>query len=71
MTSERQVKIVKRVERERREQEAAIGGGVNQSPQEVRRDLVATVTEWVDEFRRARGQQPPSPRAQEASGIRR
>ena len=71
MASERRVKIVKRVERERLEQEAAMGAEVNQSPQEVRRGLVATVTEWVDEFRRESHRQPRLPWAQEASGIRR
>ncbi len=67
MDSERRVKVVKRVERERLEQEAAKCADMNQSPQEVRRGLIATVTEWVDEFRRESHRQPRLPWAQEAS----
>lgn len=54
MARERQVKVVKRVERERLEQEAAEKVGPRQTPREAARALVATVTEWIEVSRQER-----------------
>jgi hypothetical protein len=60
MVSKRQVRIVKRIERERMVEEAAGGAGPSQSPREAARDLMATVTEWVNEFQQERRRKPPA-----------
>lgn len=54
MDCERQVKVIKRVERERLEQKAAEEVGPPQTPREAARVMVATVTGWVNESRQER-----------------
>jgi hypothetical protein len=54
MARERQVKVIKRVERERLEQEAAEKVVPRQTPREAARALVATVTEWIEVSRQER-----------------
>jgi hypothetical protein len=51
MVRQTQVKIIKRDERERSAQEAAAGDCPDKSPREAARELVASVTRWVEEFR--------------------
>lgn len=54
MARERQVKVIKRVERERLEREPAGKVDPQQTPREAAREVVTTVTEWINEFRRGR-----------------
>jgi DNA-binding helix-hairpin-helix protein with protein kinase domain len=54
MARERQIKVVKRGERERLQQEVAEKVVHHQTPNEAARSLVATVTEWIKESRQNR-----------------
>lgn len=51
------VRVVKRGERERLEQEAARSAGLKKSAHEAARTQVATVTNWIEEFRQKRRQE--------------
>jgi hypothetical protein len=54
MVTHHLVKIIKRAERERLEQQAAEGAGLQASPRREARELAARVKEWVTEVERAR-----------------
>jgi hypothetical protein len=51
MVRSTQVRVIKRDERERSAREAAAGAVTEKSPREAARELVASVTRWVEEFR--------------------
>ena len=48
------IKVIKRAERERLEQEVAESANVDSSADEQARKLTATVKEWISELRRTR-----------------
>jgi hypothetical protein len=48
------IKIIKRAERERLEQEVAESAKAHSSADEKASELTATVKEWISEFRRKR-----------------
>ena len=52
-----QVRVIKSTERERLRQEAARSADLKKSAHEAARDPVATVTNWIDEFRQKRRQE--------------
>jgi hypothetical protein len=75
MTKKTPIKIIKREERNRQEKSEAPSKTTRESAQETARDMVATVSNWVNEFqqkRRAETSQalktlfPEPPRASEA-----
>jgi hypothetical protein len=75
MTKKTPIKIIKRNERNRQEKPAEPAKSTRESAQETARDMVATVSNWVNEFqqkRRAETSQalktlfPETPRASEA-----
>jgi hypothetical protein len=55
MNTKTPIKIIKRGERKRQaEASAEVATVEKKSPQEAARDMVATVTEWVNEFQQKR-----------------
>lgn len=54
MLRQPRIKVIKRDERERLEQDAASSANPKKSVHEAARDLGATVTKWIDEFRHER-----------------
>ena len=75
MTKKTPIKIIKRDERNRQEKSAERGKSTRENAQETARDMVANVTNWVNEFqqkRRAETSQalktlfPETPRTSEA-----
>ena len=54
MISQSLIKVVKRAERERLEQQAAVGTNHEPHPRRKARALAATVKGWVSEFEQAR-----------------
>ena len=48
------IKIIKRGERARQQQPAVEEAAEKKSPQEAARDMVATVSQWVNEFQQKR-----------------
>ncbi len=48
------IKVIKRADRHRQEQTAEQTGNTKKTAQETARDMVATVTEWVNEFQQKR-----------------
>jgi hypothetical protein len=75
MTKKTPIKVIKRDERNRQEKSAERGKTTRETAQDTARDMVANVTNWVNEFqqkRRAETSQalktlfPETPRASEA-----
>ena len=75
MTKKTPIKIIKRDERNRSEQSDKKDKTTRVSPQETAREMVATVTNWVNEFQQKRRTEttqafktlfPESPRPSEA-----
>ena len=60
MVHQIQVKIIKRDERERSAREAAASACPDKSPREAARELVASVTRWVEEFREKPAEKLPA-----------
>ncbi len=54
MTKKTPIKIIKRNERSRAEESSAAATVVKKSPQEAARDMVSTVSNWVNEFQQKR-----------------
>lgn len=54
MTTKTPIKIIKRGERKRQPEVAAETAVEKKSPQEAAREIVANVTEWVNEFQQKR-----------------
>lgn len=54
MTKKTPIKIIKRGERNRQPQPAAEETAQKKSTQEAARDMVATVSQWVNEFQQKR-----------------
>ena len=48
------IKVIKRADRNRQEQVAEQTANTKKTAQETARDMVATVTEWVNEFQQKR-----------------
>lgn len=48
------IKVIKRADRNRQEQVAEQTANTKKTTQETARDMVATVTEWVNEFQQKR-----------------
>ncbi|MBC7912422.1 MAG: hypothetical protein H7Y30_18085 [Pyrinomonadaceae bacterium] len=54
MTTKTPIKVIKRNERNRLETEAESNPEVKKTTQETARDMVATVSNWVNEFQQKR-----------------
>ena len=54
MKTKTPIKIIKRGERARQQQPAVEESAEKKSPQEAARDMVATVSQWVNEFQQKR-----------------
>ena len=54
MKTKTPIKIIKRDERARQQQPAAVEPAEKKSTQEAARDMVATVSQWVNEFQQKR-----------------
>jgi hypothetical protein len=54
MTKKTPIKIIKRDERKRQEKSSEQPKAVKKSAQETARDMVGTVTSWVNEFQQKR-----------------
>jgi len=54
MQKKNPIKVIKRDERNRQQQEAAQVAPERKSTQEAARDMVATVSQWVNEFQQKR-----------------
>lgn len=54
MNTKTPIKIIKRGERKRAPEPVAETAAEKKSPQEAARDIVANVTEWVNEFQQKR-----------------
>ncbi len=55
MTTKNSIRVIKRGERNRREQQVAAEKGASaKTTQETARDMVATVSEWVNELQHRR-----------------
>ena len=54
MQKKNPIKIIKRDERNRQQQPAADLAAERKSPQEAARDMVANVSQWVQEFQQKR-----------------
>jgi hypothetical protein len=75
MTKKTPIKIIKRNERNRQEKAVEPAKSTRESAQETARDMVATVSNWVNEFQQKRRAEtseafktlfPETPRASEA-----
>ena len=60
MIRQTQVKVIKRDERERSAREAEATACPEKSPREAARELVASVTRWVEEFREKPAEKLPA-----------
>lgn len=54
MKTKTPIRIIKRGERNRQEQQAVVETAPKKTAQETARDMVATVSEWVNEFQQKR-----------------
>ena len=54
MNTKTPIKIIKRNQRKRQEKAAGENAPAKKTTQEAARDMVATVTEWVNEFQQKR-----------------
>ena len=60
MVRQTRVRVIKRDERERPAREDAASAGSEKSPREAARELVASVTKWVEEFREKPAEKLPA-----------
>ena len=60
MIRQTRVKVIKRDERARSAREVAASAGSDKSPREAARELVASVTRWVEEFREKPAEKLPA-----------
>ena len=60
MVRQTRVRVIKRDERERSASEAAASAGPDKSTREAARELVASVTKWVEEFREKPAEKLPA-----------